>query len=64
MSLKNKGLLMQIAGVLILLAGLRGFFVIEGGIVYFIAVAIGIAGFAVLLSKGGALARKSKGSQA
>jgi len=64
MSLKNKGLLMQIAGVLILLAGLRGFSVIEGGIEYFIGIAVSIALFAVLLSKGGALARKSKGSQA
>ncbi len=64
MSERNKGLLMQIAGVVVLLAGLRGFFVIEGGTAYFIGIAVGIAVFAVLLSKGGALARKSKGSQA
>jgi hypothetical protein len=64
MSERNKGLLMQIAGVVVLLAGLRGFFVIEGGIAYFIGIAVGIAVFAVLLSKGGALARKSKGPQA
>jgi len=34
---------------------------IESGIAYFIAVIIGIVGFAVLLSRGGALVRKSKG---
>jgi hypothetical protein len=39
MSERNKGLLMQIAGVVVLLAGLRGFFVIEGGVAYFIGYA-------------------------
>jgi hypothetical protein len=63
MSDKNKGLLMQLAGVLILLAGFRGFFVLEGGTAYFIGVIAGIAVFAVLLSKGGALVRKSKTPQ-
>ena len=61
MSQKNKGLLLQLLGVIVLLAGMRGFFVVEGGIAYFIAMAIGIAVFAVLLSKGGALVKKSKG---
>jgi hypothetical protein len=64
MSLKNKGLLMQIAGVVVLLVGFRGFFVLEGGIAYFIGVLVGVVGFAVLLSKGGALVRKSKASKA
>jgi len=58
MTNKNNGLLLQLSGVVVLLAGFRGFFVLEGGIAYFIGVLIGVVGFAVLLSKGGALAKK------
>lgn len=61
MSQKNKGLLLQLLGVIVLWAGMQGFYVLEGGIAYFIALAIGIAVFAALLFKGGALVKKSRG---
>ena len=58
MTWKNNVLLLQLLGVVILLAGFRGFFVLESRIAYFIGVLVGVVGFAVLLSKGGALAKK------
>jgi hypothetical protein len=60
---KNKGLLMQIAGVIVLLISLRGFFVLQGTVLYFPGILVGVVLFAVCLSKGGALVRKSKAGQ-
>ena len=58
--MKNKDLLIQIAGAVILLISLRGFFVLQGTALYFPGIVVGIFLFAVCLSKGGALVRKSK----
>lgn len=60
--LKNKGVLLQVLGVVILLAGLRGFFILRGQLVYlyFPGVAVAIILFAICLSRGGLLIRRSK----
>ena len=57
---KSLGLLLQIIGVVVLLAGLRGFFVFSGTVLYFPALAVGIVVFAVCLFGGGRLVKKSK----
>lgn len=54
---KSKGMLLQFAGVLILLGGLRGFFVLEG-VPYFSGVVVAVIVFAMCLVRGGALARQ------
>lgn len=61
--LKNKGLLMQIAGVIVLLISLRGFFVLQETTLYFPGIVIGVVIFAICLFKGGALVKKSKEEQ-
>jgi len=59
-NLKNKGLLIQIAGVVILLISFRGFFVLRGTALYFPGIVVGVVLFAICLFKGGALVKKSK----
>ena len=60
--LKNKGVLLQVLGVAILLVGLRGFFIFKGSLLYlyFPGVAVAIVLFAICLSRGGKLIRRSK----
>ena len=58
--LKNKGLLLQLAGVIVLVASLYGFFVLQGTPLYFIGVIVGVIVFAVCLFRGSALVKQSK----
>lgn len=60
--LRNQGTLLQVLGVVILLVGLRGFFVLKEDLayLYFPGVAVAIIIFAVCLSRGGSLIRRSK----
>ena len=62
-NLRNKGRLIQIAGVIVLLISLRGFFVLQGTAFYFPGIVLGVALFAICLFKGGALVKKSKEEQ-
>ena len=58
--MRDKGILMQAAGVAVLLLSTRGFFVLKGTALYFPGIAVGIIIFAVCLHKGGLLFRKSR----
>jgi hypothetical protein len=58
-NLKNKGLLLQIAGVIVLALSLNGFFVLQG-VLYFAGIIVGVIVFAVCLFRGGAMVKKSK----
>ncbi len=58
--LKNKALLLQVAGVIVLVASLNGFFVLQGTMLYFAGVIVGVIVFAVCLFRGGSLVRQSK----
>ena len=60
--LKSKGLGIQFLGLLILLAGVRGFFVLKGALafLYFPGLAGAIIAFAVCLFLGGSLVKRSK----
>jgi len=62
--LKNKGLMLQVAGCIILVAALNGFIVLKGTVLYFPGVIAGVIGFAVCLSRGGKLVRQSKEQKA
>lgn len=57
--LKNKGLLIQLLGVAILIGGLHGFGIVSG-LPHFIVIGICLVVFSICLSKGGELVRKSK----
>ena len=59
-TLRSRGHLIQFVGLLILLAGVRGFFIFKSPLTYFPCVIIGIVAFAACLFKGGAIARNSK----
>jgi len=59
-NLKNKGLLLQLAGVIVLPVSLNGFFILDGTPLYFPGVAVGVIVFAVCLFRGGSLVKQSK----
>jgi hypothetical protein len=59
-NLKNKGLLLQFAGFIVLLVSLNGFLVLKGTALYFPGIVVGVIVFAVALSKGGSLVKQSK----
>lgn len=58
--MKTMGLLIQLAGLVILIFGLNGFFVFTGTILYFPMVIVSVIIFAVCLFKGGAMNKKGK----
>jgi hypothetical protein len=58
--LKTKGLLLQLAGFILLIISLNGFFVLEGTTLYFPGVVIGVIVFAVCLFRGGSFVKQSK----
>lgn len=62
-NLKNKGLLLQLAGCIVLVVSLNGFFILNGTPLYFAGVAAGVIIFGVCLSRGGSLVKQSKGPQ-
>ena len=59
-NLKNKGLLLQLAGFIVLLVSLNGFFVLKGTALYFSGIVVGVIVFAVCLFRGGSLVKQSK----
>ncbi|MCX5733047.1 MAG: hypothetical protein NTW68_01795 [candidate division NC10 bacterium] len=59
-NLKTKGLLLQLAGLIVLLGSLHGFFILEGTALYFPGVVVGVIVFAVCLFRGGSLVKQSK----
>ena len=59
-TMRDRGLLIQVLGLVILLLGMKGFFVFRGTILYLPALAVGVIIFAVLLFWGGSLYKKSK----
>lgn len=62
LQLKSKGQGIQFIGLLILLAGTRGFFIFQGDLnfLYFPGLIVSVIIFAICLSRGGALIQKSK----
>lgn len=59
-SMRDKGLLIQLLGVVLLLLGMKGFFIFRGTALYLHALAVGVLLFAICLFKGGAMYKKSK----
>lgn len=59
-AMKNKGVVIQVLGIIFLFLGLRGFFVFGHTIFYFPSVVFGVVVFAGCLFWGGYLIRKSK----
>lgn len=59
-NLKNKGVLLQLAGFVLLLVSLNGFFVLKDTALYFPGIVIGVIVFAICLFKGGSLVKRSK----
>ena len=59
-NLKNKGLLLQLAGFILLLVSLNGFFVLKGTALYFPGIVVGVIVFAVCLFRGGSFVKQSK----
>jgi hypothetical protein len=61
--LKSKGLGIQFLGMLVLLAGTRGFFIFKGALInlYFPGLIFAVVVFAALLFWGGSLVKNSKG---
>jgi hypothetical protein len=59
-SMKKKGLLLQLAGFIILLISLNGFFFLTGTVLYFPGLLAGVIIFAVCLFRGGSLVKQSK----
>ena len=59
-NLKNKGLLLQLAGFIVLLVSLNGFFALKGTALYFPGIVVGVIVFAVCLFRGGSLVKQSK----
>jgi hypothetical protein len=57
---KTKGLLLQLAGFILLIISLNGFFVLEGTTLYFPGVVVGVIVFAICLFRGGSLVKQSK----
>lgn len=60
-SMKNKGLLIQLIGFCILLAGTRGFYIFHNPFLYIAGLIAGVVMFAVYLFWVGLLCRKGKG---
>lgn len=58
-NMKNKGLMLQLAGVIVMVASFNGFFFLKG-VPYFIGIIAGVIFFAVCFSKGGSLVRQSR----
>jgi len=60
--LKSNGLGIQFVGLLILLAGIRGFFIFKGDLqyLYFPGLIAAVIAFAICLFWGGSLVKKSK----
>jgi hypothetical protein len=59
-NLKNKGLLLQLAGFIVLLVSLNGFFVLKETALYFPGIIVGVIIFAACLFRGGSLVKRSK----
>ena len=62
-TMKNKGMIIQVVGVVLLFLGIRGFGVFNGTILYFPSLIVGVILFAACLFWGGSLVRKSKEQQ-
>ena len=59
-NLKTKGLLLQLAGLIVLLGSFHGFFVLDGTALYFPGIVVGVIVFVVCLFRGGSLVKQSK----
>ena len=59
-NLKTKGLLLQLAGFILLIVSLNGFFFLTGTALYFPGIIVGVIVFAVCLFRGGSLVKQSK----